>query len=238
MLTTSGSCGPWLRSPAAKPAKAAPSCFISSAWVAGTTLAFGAPLNSTKEHKKNSIPFSSTCGRSSICFSFTIEKHSQKRLTATKAGTTSQSDFSALASIHSIDPIFLSGHSRCGLLSHKLSGLEARRRERSDQLRCFTCGNEFGYTFSSDRGRLETVGPPTNIHVEIRHLRRHADDGSKIRRHVTHAGPLAQHAKAVQVREEFQSVGCHLLERGKSTLHAIRLIRINFCTDHQFSFVG
>ena len=42
----------------------------------------------------------------------------------------------------------------------------------------------------------------------------------------------------MQLREEFQSVGCHLLERGKSSLHAIRLIRINFCTDHQFSFVG
>ena len=60
MLTMSGSCGPCPRSPAANPAKPAPSDAISSRWVAGTSLALGAPLISTNEQKKYSMLLSRT----------------------------------------------------------------------------------------------------------------------------------------------------------------------------------
>src|ERR1700733_3385202 len=55
--TRSGSCGPCPTSPAAKPAKPAPSVTMSSRAVAGTSLALGTPLISTKEQRKYSIPF-------------------------------------------------------------------------------------------------------------------------------------------------------------------------------------
>src|SRR5438067_3726938 len=69
MLMRSGSCGPWPRSPQANPAKPAPSLAIVSTWVAGTSLAFGAPVISTKEQKKYLIPLSFTSDfTSSIIF--------------------------------------------------------------------------------------------------------------------------------------------------------------------------
>src|SRR5829696_1520314 len=56
----SGSCGPWPMSPAAKPAKPAPSDTRSSRWCAGTSFAFGLPFSSTNWAKKNSTPRSFT----------------------------------------------------------------------------------------------------------------------------------------------------------------------------------
>src|SRR5262249_18822963 len=54
----SGLWGPWPISPVAKPAKPALPLAMSSRWVAGTSLALGAPLISTHEHRNNSTPLS------------------------------------------------------------------------------------------------------------------------------------------------------------------------------------
>src|SRR5271156_7002317 len=60
-LQISGSCGPWPTSPQANPAKPAPSRANSSMCETGTSLAFGAPVNSTNEQNTYSTPFSVRC---------------------------------------------------------------------------------------------------------------------------------------------------------------------------------
>src|SRR3954451_22356498 len=64
----SGSLGSWPISPAANPAKPAPSATSASRLAAGTSFALGRPYRSTNCAKKNSTPRSAAC--SLICSSF------------------------------------------------------------------------------------------------------------------------------------------------------------------------
>ena len=63
MAAMSGSAGTWPISPAAKPAKPAPSLARSSRHAAGISFALGRAYMSTNCAKKNSMPRSSACAR-------------------------------------------------------------------------------------------------------------------------------------------------------------------------------
>src|SRR6185437_10770283 len=65
MAIMSGSSGPWPMSPAANPAKPAPSVSRSSRWWAGTSFALGLPCMSTNCANRNSMPLSLTILRTS-----------------------------------------------------------------------------------------------------------------------------------------------------------------------------
>src|SRR4051794_30832123 len=69
MAIMSGSFGRWPMSPAANPAKPAPSVSRSSRWVAGTSLAFGLACMSTNCANRNWILFSRTYARTSSAVS-------------------------------------------------------------------------------------------------------------------------------------------------------------------------
>src|SRR3954464_1524009 len=86
--------------------------------------------------------------------------------------------------------------------------------------------DELGGRLADDRGGLEAVRPPAGADVEVLDLGL-AEDGAVIGAQVAQAGPGAQQARVLQLREELERVARDLLQEVERPVHPVRRPRLD-----------
>src|SRR5918999_2889127 len=117
-------------------------------------------------------------------------------------------------------PLSLMAHRRGRELGNQPVVVEALEREWLDQLGRPPGGRQLGQRPAHDRRRLETVRAPARADVEVLHLGL-AEDGAVVRRQVAEAGPAAQDAGPLELREQLERVARDLLHEVEGALHAV-----------------
>src|ERR1700733_5235131 len=83
--------------------------------------------------------------------------------------------------------------------------VEALKRERLDELRRLSAGDELGERLADDRSGLEAVGSPASAEVEVVHLGA-AEDRAVVGADVAEPGPGAQQARVFELGEKLECV--------------------------------
>src|SRR4051812_24660903 len=98
-----------------------------------------------------------------------------------------------------------------GELGDELVLVEALERERLDELGLLAGGDELGQRLADDRRRLEPVRAPAGADVEVLDLGL-PEDRAVVGAQVAQAGPRAQQAGVLELREELERVARDLLQ--------------------------